>query len=101
MKLFLTIIVVALVAAFGFTALFTALNIGSQVLEKSEWGSYQYIVSDGSTYWYTNSYEEKDGCISFTDNYQNFRKYCEKYTTGANYFHTKSPTLITAFWGVQ
>lgn len=95
MKTFITLLSVVILA-------FSSpiwLNYAWQELENSYWSKYAFKVTQDDIHWYTNAYNEKDGCVQFVNNYNKHTKWCEKYQIEENYWKHGDPTLQTALFG--
>lgn len=70
-----------------------------QWITKLVWGEYEFTVIQDYEDYYTHSFNEKEGCINFINNYGQEKKWCEKYQVGENYFYKNSPNLKTVIFG--
>lgn len=70
-----------------------------QKIADVSFSEYEYVVRQDYVYWYTNNFDELDGCIYFVSNYNTEVKWCEKYQVEANYWKNGSPTLKTIWFG--
>lgn len=67
-------LIMIIVGAFLFLLVFAGIVMFADGLGK------RYVIYDGNISHYTDAYEEKDGCVYFTDNISNKYKLCGYYT---------------------
>ena len=87
-----------IVVSLFFTLIFSFEYIGQQI-EYNYWNEWEYRVIQDNTYWFTNDYQEKNGCIEFISNYDTNVVWCEKYQVEDNYWNKNKPNLTTVIFG--